>query len=252
MPESAALIAHQLGKAIYQIKEDAFTFTPIFKTERFHLYKVGSTLIISHGVGMPSMMICLNEVTKLLIHTGNTDAEFLKVGPCGGLGIEPGTIVISKSAVNSKLEALQHTIECGEEYVYSTVLDEHLADELIEFNNKYTKFSLIAGKAIGAWDFYEEQGRMDGFLPLEYSLEERDLYFSQAENAGVKCIDMESLEFAAFCNHIGITASIVNAVIVDRFKSDEVNTAHAGHQVLAINLVTRYVAHKLNPSLLSR
>ena len=125
-------------------------------------------------------------------------------------------------------------------------MDESLANELIEFNHNYTKFKLIAGTAIGAWDFYEEQGRMDGFLPLEYTLADRDLYFSQAEKFGVKCIDMESLEFAAFCNHIGIKASIVNAVIVDRFKDDIVNTTHTEYQILAINLVTQFVAHKIN------
>lgn len=249
--DGAAVIAHLFGKKWYQIQEGSFNFTPIFKTERFHLFKIGPVLIVSHGVGMPSMMICLNELTKLLIYTGNTDAHFLKIGPSGGLGEEPGTIIISRHAVNSKLEALQHTIECGEEYTYSTALDKDFVDDVLEFGKYFdSKRKITSGKSIGAWDFFEEQARLDGFLPLPYTVEDRDSYFQRAQKAGVKCIDMESLEFAAFCNNLGIKGCIINSVIINRLKSDMVKIAHTKYQIYAYKFLINYIAFKLKPELI--
>jgi uridine phosphorylase len=247
---SARLIANRFAKFWYQINEDDFEFKPIFKTERFHLYKIGPVLIVSHGVGMPSMLIALNELAKLLVHTNNEDAQFLKVGPCGGLGLNPGDIVISKSALNSKLEALQYAIECGEEYATATHLDANLIKDVSEFNQQCLKYNVTIGNTIGAWDFYEEQGRMDGFLPINYSIDDRNQYFKHALDAGVISIDMESLQFAAFCNNAGIKACIISEVLVNRLNSDEVNHADASRQIELFDLVTQYILYKINSALL--
>lgn len=39
---------------------------PIGKTERCSLFKVGPVISVSHGMGMPSMLIFLHELAKLM------------------------------------------------------------------------------------------------------------------------------------------------------------------------------------------
>jgi Uridine phosphorylase len=80
----------------------------IGKTERCHMFLVGPILSISHGMGMPSLSIFLHEVTKLLDYSGSNDVKFIRIGTSGGVGVEGGTVVITKNAVNAKLEP-KHT-----------------------------------------------------------------------------------------------------------------------------------------------
>lgn len=56
-------------------------------------------------MGIPSISILLHEVTKLLHHAKTRDFCYLRVGTCGGLGVEPGTVVISDKAVNEKVRS---------------------------------------------------------------------------------------------------------------------------------------------------
>lgn len=57
-----------------------------------------------HGMGMPSISILLHELIKLMYHAGVQDPIFFRLGTCGGLGLEPGTVVVSTEALNGLLE----------------------------------------------------------------------------------------------------------------------------------------------------
>lgn len=46
-------------------------------------------------------------------------------------------------------------------------------------------------------DFYEGQGRLDGAI-CEYTLEDKMKFLQDAHAAGVRNIEMESLQFGAF------------------------------------------------------
>ena len=72
------------------------------KDQRYVLYLVGPVLVCSHGMGGPSTSILLHEVAKLL-HYANADAMWLRIGSCGGLGINPGTVVITSQSLNGAL-----------------------------------------------------------------------------------------------------------------------------------------------------
>lgn len=60
-------------------------------------------LSVSHGMGIPSISILLHEVTKLMHHARARGFCYLRVGTCGGLGVDPGTVVISDKCVNEKV-----------------------------------------------------------------------------------------------------------------------------------------------------
>lgn len=67
------------------------------------MYKVGPVLSVSHGMGVPSLSILLHEMIKLMWHAGAEDPIFFRVGTCGGVGLEGGTVVITEEAVDGRL-----------------------------------------------------------------------------------------------------------------------------------------------------
>jgi len=46
------------------------------------------------------MAILLHEMFKLLTHAKCTDVSIFRLGTSGGLGLEPGTVVVTTEAVN--------------------------------------------------------------------------------------------------------------------------------------------------------
>lgn len=61
-------------------------------------------LHFQHGMGIPSIGILLHEIIKLMYHAKVRDPIFLRVGTCGGIGLDPGTVVISEEAVDGMLK----------------------------------------------------------------------------------------------------------------------------------------------------
>lgn len=224
--DDTSVFVHEFAKQWYQIKEENFEFKPLFKTERYHLYKVGPLLAVSHGVGAQSLSICLNEIVKLLVHAKATECvSFFKIGPAGGIGLEPGEIVISNATMNHQFEQSMSAIACGEEYSCSTHLDQTLVNDLIAYKNSdktMTDIPIQTGATLNTSDYYEGQARLNGFLPLPYSKEEHDIYLQKAQNLGVKSIDMESLYFAGFCNQLDIRVGIISLILVNRLLGDDI------------------------------
>ena len=61
---------------------------------------VGPVLLCNHGMGIPSTSIMLHEVAKLLYYAGADDPIMLRLGTSGGIGVPPGTVVVSTEGVN--------------------------------------------------------------------------------------------------------------------------------------------------------
>lgn len=51
-------------------------------------------------MGIPSIGILLHEIIKLMYHSKARDPIFFRIGTCGGIGLEGGTVVISDDAVD--------------------------------------------------------------------------------------------------------------------------------------------------------
>ena len=86
---------------------------------RYSMFKVGPVLSISHGMGIPSITILLHEVIKLLAHAGVKDPVFFRIGTCGGIGLEGGTIVVTEEVLNGELNPFLEQVSlsiftCGE------------------------------------------------------------------------------------------------------------------------------------------
>merc|ERR1740139_282889 len=188
---------------------------PIGKTERYSVFKIGPIISASHGIGMPSMLILLHELTKLLHYAGAKDVMFVRIGTCGGLGVEPGTCAVTTAGVMGTLEPVYEAIELGERRRYGANLDAALADELLAAA-KDIDVPAVKGQTLGTDGFYEAQGRLDGALNTWYTEEDKLKFLKKAYKAGVRNVEMEAAAFGAFTQRAGVRATMVCAVLVNR------------------------------------
>lgn len=219
---AADYISNLFASQYYGISEVKIHCATIAKDERYHIHLVAHTLIISHGVGFPSMLICLNEIIKLLCHAGVEQPQFFRIGTADGLGLAENQVVIAHSALSPELKPEWRNIEFGEYYTYSTEMDADLAKAIILAN---PKTNLISAKILSGFSFYTGQARLNGALATSYTSPQRDAYLTKAYNLGVRALDLESACFAAICRHFAIPAAIIAASIVDRLIAPDTELA---------------------------
>ena len=212
--------AYELAKKIEEKLDKTSTIEQFGKTERTSLYKIGNVISMSHGMGMPSILIFLHEVTKLLEYAGCIDYIFLRIGTSGGIGIEPGTIVLTSEAVNSNFKSVFDHQVLDKTYSFPTNLDSNLIARIQSCVKTINSF--VLGKTLGTDDFYEGQGRLDGALaPLYTDIEKQD-YLQRAFMIGVRNIEMESTAFAAFCMRADIPSVIICVGLINRLNGDQI------------------------------
>eukprot|EP00069_Balaena_mysticetus_P017478 bmy_10686T0 len=172
-------------------------------TDRYCMYKIGPVLSISHGMGIPSISIMLHELIKLLYHARCCDVTIIRIGTSGGIGIAPGSVVITDRAVDSFFKPRFEQVILDNVVTRSTELDKELAEELFNCSKEIPDFPTLIGHTMCTYDFYEGQGRLDGAL-CSFSREKGLDYLKRAYNAGIRNIEMESTVFAAMCRLCGL------------------------------------------------
>ncbi|XP_045154488.1 uridine phosphorylase 2 isoform X4 [Echinops telfairi] len=194
-------------------------------TDRFCMYKTGPVLSISHGMGVPSISVMLHELIKLLYHAQCCDVTIFRIGTSGGIGIEPGSVVITDTAVDSFFKPRFEQVIMDSIVTRSTELDRDLAEELFTCSKDFPHFPTLIGHTMCTDDFYEGQGRLDGAL-CSYSREKKLDYLKRAYKAGVRNIEMECTVFAAICGRCGIKAGVVCVTLLNRLEGDQITTPH--------------------------
>ena len=224
----ALTIAKSIAVASSDIKQQrdfVNNLEPLYKTERFHLYKIGSVIIVSYGIGIPSLLICLNEVVKLLVHAQAKNVAFLKVS--ASLSVDDrldGAIVLAKEALNSDFSPKYEAIECGKNHMYQTQLDKEFTLELFNFMSQCSDVgSVKLATSISGCDYYE----------LEWLLD------SLAVNVQPdKFISVDDTAFAGFCYKLGIKALSVNSV----FKTKLINLKDMEESCISmVNSLAKFV-----------
>ncbi|MCJ8728769.1 hypothetical protein PDJAM_G00008210 [Pangasius djambal] len=217
-------------------------------TDRYAMYKVGPVLSVSHGMGIPSISIMLHELIKLLYHARCTDVTVVRIGTSGGIGLRPGTVVVTKQSVDAMFLPRFEQVVLGKTLVRSTELDVELAEELLQCSKDLAEFETVIGNTMCTLDFYEGQARLDGAF-CSYTEEEKQNYLSEAYAAGVRNIEMESSVFAAMCKLSNIRAAVVCVTLLDRQKGDQLTSSHEvlqSYQQRPQILVGHYIKKKLN------
>jgi len=217
------------------------------RSHRYAMYKVGPVLSISHGMGMPSASILLHEVIKLMYHSGVKDPVFIRVGTCGGIGLDPGTVVVTEEAVDGRLRPVLDTVILGRVVSRKSQLDVELARELVQTGESSDHFRTVLGKTISTDDFYEGQGRLDGAI-CQYTEEDKMEFLQSVAERGVSNMEMEALVFATLTHMAGIRSAVVCVTLLDRLQGDQVTTPKEemlAWQARPMEIVARYIMSSL-------
>merc|ERR1711915_313199 len=218
------------------------------RSHRYAMYKVGPVLSISHGMGIPSASILLHEVIKLMYHAGVKDPIFFRIGTCGGIGLPPGTVVVTEEAVDGRVRPVLDTIILGKVVSRKAQLDLGLAKNLVSTGRDEDNFQTVLGKTISTDDFYEGQGRLDGAI-CEYSEEDKLSYLQEVAEKGVTNMEMEALVFAALTHMAKIRSAVVCVTLLDRLKGDQISTPKEellSWQERPMDIVARFILSELS------
>jgi len=189
---------------------------------RYALYKVGPVLCASHGIGGPSISILLHELIKLMHYAKCQNPIFFRLGTCGGVGVEPGTVIITSEALDGQLRPVYEVVVHTNPELRPTKLDADLAQDLKSLSNPCCDdFNAIIGKTFCANDFYEGQSRLDGAF-CNYTPDKKMEFLQRISAAGVVNMEMESSAFAAITNQACIRAAVISVAIINRLEGDQV------------------------------
>ncbi len=198
------------------------------KDERFTIFYTNGVIFSSHGMGMPSMSIALQELMKLLYFVKQGDLKeidkvfWCRVGTSGGL-VEPGTVVITTEALCADFKPYSLAV-LGEKHVFDPTFPVDCVDKIIQASSA-EKIDIIKGKTIGGDCFYLEQNRVDGAIVF-CDEDGKIQWLKKAEKLGVRNIEMESPVTAGFLNHWGFSNfAVICCVLVNRLKGDQVRSS---------------------------
>lgn len=193
-------------------------------TDRYVIFLVGPLLICSHGMGMPSMSILLHEVHKLLTKGGAYNVRYIRMGTCGGLGVDKGSIVITSKSLDGTFSRSYDMKILGKTVSRRSSFDQDLVEDMLHAlsqDSRTNHLDVISGVTMSADCFYEGQGRMDGAI-CEFNQEDKDHFLRTAYDYGVRNFEMESHMFGAFAHKLGLQAITCCVALLNRFEGDTV------------------------------
>ena len=126
------------------------------------------------------------------------------------------------------------------------LFDSELCDDLKKTASSLG-FPVEIGKTMCCDDFYEGQGRLDGAI-CDYDVEDKMEFLQRAHAAGVRNIEMESLQFGAFTKIIGVRAVTICSVFLNRLNGDQVLSSAEqlkDYEQRTITTVLAYVKQEL-------
>lgn len=105
MHNFARLVAKELGHDDGQPLVDIAA-----ASHRYAMFKVGPVLSVSHGMGISSLSILMHEMIKLIYYARAKNVIFFRIGTCGGLDIDQGSVVITRQAVDELLRPFSELV----------------------------------------------------------------------------------------------------------------------------------------------
>ncbi|CAN8066157.1 unnamed protein product [Agarophyton chilense] len=239
--------ARKIAKAISSTLAQNFC-----RTDRYLvLQPLPSVLIAAHGIGTGSIDVLLHEISLALGAAQASDWCFIRIGSCGGLGISPGTLVVTHRPVAGDLNPSLRMFVLGKDVRYPAELDETLSNAILHKGLLMFGKRCIKGDTLCAETFHIAQGRHDGAFVM-YARQDKLAFFHKCQEAGVVNMEMESLALAAFSTRMKIPAAVVCVVLVDRLRfetpTDDSKTL-SSYEEYCIELVVDFVLSRISASL---
>ncbi|BFF92065.1 uridine phosphorylase 1 [Drosophila madeirensis] len=238
-------LAKYLGKLL-GVQDTSEPVDMCAKGHRYALYKVGPVICVSHGVGSSTFSVVLHELLKLVHYARCQDPIFLRIGTCGGIGVTPGTVVVTKDAFNGLLRNEHEIAILGERVVRPAQFPESVIKDILAYGGRPDDgFQIISGNTMGTDCFYEGQGRTDGAI-CEYTAEDKMKFLHKCHDLGIRNIEMEASFFASVTQKIGVKAGDICVTLLNRLDGDQVNAEKKEefeHRPFLV--VGRYIQHLL-------
>ncbi|GEM_PF-53073 len=208
------------------------------KEERFVTRYTSGILFASHGMGMPSASIAVQELMRMLYFLKNGDSEsmdqvfWVRVGTSGGVGLPGGSVVVSTAGLMSDLRPYRLLRGGDGEYWFNGTFPALTCREIIAAGAENGQ-EVIPGKTVAGNDFFLEQFRLDGAICFE-TPEARAEWLKQLYNNGVRNIEMEGAMLAGYLNHWGFSSfAMICSTLLDRLQDDQVRSTPEELQVFS-------------------
>lgn len=168
-------------------------------------YKGANIASISSGIGSPGLLIAMEELLRIGVHT------FIRVGTCGGIQKDThlGDLVISTGAV--RLDGASNDYVMPE---YPAVADYRVVNALVAAAEKL-KVTYHVGITASTDTFYTGQGR-PGFK--NYLPSHKEHIYKDLQIANVKNFEMEAASLFTLASIFNVMAGCICVVIADRVK----------------------------------
>jgi len=204
---------------------------------RFCLLRVGDCVIGNHGMGAPSTSILINELVLALrmAEVEERKVVFFRMGTSGGIGVEPGTVVVTEQALNEKLEPFHEVVILGKQEKYSTGFFD---PEVANYFRKTFPDEVIVGKTMSANCFFSNQGRLDSPF-TNFTKTDVEAFLQTLVNAGVKNIEMEGVVLAGLLGKTEFRACVICMPLVNRLNVEHPNPSANPERVL--EMVAQYI-----------
>ena len=199
------------------------------KEERFVTRYVDGVLFASHGMGMPSASIAVQELMRMVyfLKNGNTEEMdkvfWTRVGTSGGVGLEGGTVAICTEGVMADMKPYRVLI--GEkEHFFDCTFPLDIAQDIADAS-KDSGIEIVTGKTVAGNEFFLEQMRLDGAICLAEESWKMG-WLNWIHEQGVRNIEMEGAMLAGFLNHWGFSRfAMICTVILNRMHGDQVTAS---------------------------
>ncbi|KAH8414343.1 hypothetical protein KR215_003581, partial [Drosophila sulfurigaster] len=189
---------------------------------RYALFKEGPVLLASHGVGSSTASVVLHELLKLLKYAKCQDPVIIRIGTCGGVGVAPGTVVVTKNAFNGYLRNEHEIPILGKRVVRPAYFPEQVIQDILKHGNRSEDgFDTIIANTMSTDCFYEGQGRIDGAV-CEYDDAAKLEFLKECHKLGIRNIEMEATMLSSLTLQAGVKAADICVTIVNRLNGDQV------------------------------
>lgn len=197
------------------------------KEDRFVTRYTGGVLFCSHGMGMPSASIAVQELMRMayFLKRGDLvaldDVFWARVGTSGGVGLPGGTIVVSEAGVMPDLQPYRLMQGGLGTYWFDGEFPAQTRADILAANAD-SDLSIVEGKTIATNEFFLEQFRLDGAIRLETAQTKQE-FLEWLHANGVRNIEMEGAMLAAYLNSWGFSSfAMICAVLLNRLEGDQV------------------------------
>ena len=216
--------------AIDKIRKAVDLPVKITSDKRYDFYLVGDTLVCNHDMGIGTMEIITNEVIMALAAAGACGVTMFRVGTCGGLGEDAGTVVIADKVwseqpqddfVDEDGSKYVPINVCGEKEWWPGDMDQETAQKLQEMAQKHGITSVIGG-VMSKLRFYAGEARIDGATCF-HGPEKATAFFKWMHEKRIRKSEMEAIDLVSLCALHGIRHAVICVVLDNCMTHESIN-----------------------------